>query len=84
MKLRNTHLIALLIALIGVTGCMQEAEEQQAIELSDAQVEDIVRSSYQYVAMYNVNNKFAMDPANPMSTGGWNHVKANTALADHL
>ena len=61
MKLRNTHLIALLIALIGVTGCMQEAEEQQAIELSDAQVEDIVRSSYQYVAMYNVNNKSAMD-----------------------
>jgi hypothetical protein len=62
---------------------MQEAEEQQAIELSDAQVEDIVRSSYQYVAMYNVNNKIAMDPANPLSTGGWNRVKANTALADH-
>ncbi len=33
--------------------------------------------------MYNVNNKFAMDPTNPLSTGGWNRIKANTALADH-
>jgi len=33
--------------------------------------------------MYNVNDKFAMDPANPLSTGGWNRIKANTALADH-
>jgi len=83
MKIRKNHLVALFIMLFGVTGCMQEAEEQQAIDLSDAQVEDIVRSSYQYVAMYNVNNKFAMDPANPLSTGGWNRVRANTALADH-
>jgi len=83
MEIRNNHLVAILIVLVGVTGCMQEAEEQQAIELSDAQVEDIVRSSYQYVAMYNVNNKIAMDPANPLGTGGWNRVKANTALADH-
>jgi hypothetical protein len=66
-----------------VTGCTQEAREQQAIELSDAQIEDIVRRSYQYVAMYNVNNKTAMDPSNPLGTGGWNRVKANTALADH-
>jgi hypothetical protein len=46
-------------------------------------VEDIVRRSYQYVAMYNVNNKFAMDPTNPLNPGGWNRVKANTTLADH-
>ena len=44
---------------------------------------DIVQRSWQYVAMYNVNNKFAMDPANPLSTGGWNRIKANTTLADH-
>jgi len=83
MKIRKNHLVALFIMLFGVTGCTQEARDQQAVELSDAQVEDIIRSSYQYVAMYNVNNKFAMDPANPMSTGGWNRVRANTALADH-
>lgn len=33
--------------------------------------------------MYNVNNKFAMDEANPANTGGWNRVVANTALLDH-
>ncbi len=53
------------------------------VKLTDVQVEDIVRRSYQYVAMYNVNNKFAMDPSNPLGTGGWNRVKANTTLADH-
>ena len=29
-------------------------------ELTDSRIEDIVRRSYQYVAMYNVNNKFAL------------------------
>ena len=53
------------------------------VDLTDVQVEDIVRRSYQYLAMYNVNNKFAMDPDNPVNTGGWNRVRANTALADH-
>ena len=31
-----------------------------AVDLSDVEVENIVRRSYQYVAMYNVNNKFAL------------------------
>jgi hypothetical protein len=52
-------------------------------ELTDAQVDDIVRRSYQFVAMYNVNNKMVMDPSNPLGTGGWNIVKANPTLADH-
>ena len=30
--------------------------------LSRQQVENIVRRSYQYVAMFNVNQKFALDP----------------------
>ncbi len=54
-----------------------------ATELTDVQVDDIVRRSYQFVAMYNVNNKNAMDPSNPFRTGGWNRVKANPTLADH-
>jgi hypothetical protein len=48
-----------------------------AITLSDEQVENIVRRSYQYVAMYNVNNKFAI------KQGGWNTVDADTKLKDH-
>ena len=45
--------------------------------MSDAQVENLVRRSYQYVAMYNVNNKFAM------KQGGWNTCVADTRLKDH-
>ena len=45
--------------------------------LSDGAVDNIVRRSYQYVAMYNVNNKFAL------KQGGWNTVAADTRLKDH-
>ena len=91
---RLGHVAVWIFALsLTVAGCQPPAEETGPggtvstsplqLELSDAQVEDIVRRSWQYVAMYNVNNKFAMDPTNPLSTGGWNRIKANTALADH-
>jgi len=79
--------------LLAISGCEKPAEEAQVsvqeaapatkAELSDAEVDNIVRRSYQYVAMYNVINKGAMDPANPMATGGWNRIKAQAALADH-
>jgi len=52
-------------------------------DLTAAQIEDLVRRSYQYVAMFNVNNKFAMEPANPSNTGGWNRLNAQTELFDH-
>ena len=51
--------------------------------MTDAQVEELVRRSYQYVAMFNVNNKLALDIDAPLITGGWNRVAATTALADH-
>jgi hypothetical protein len=46
-------------------------------------MEELVLRSYQYVAMFNVNNKFALDTDNPMCTQGYNRVFANTELADH-
>jgi hypothetical protein len=48
-----------------------------AATLSDEELENLVRRSYQYVAMYNVNNKFAM------KQGGWNICLADTRLKDH-
>jgi len=45
-------------------------------QLTDEQIENIVRRSYQYVAMYNVNNKFAL------KNGGWNKCIADTQLKD--
>ena len=48
-----------------------------AVELSDADVTNLVSRSYQYVALYNVNNKFAI------TQGGWNTCDPDTALKDH-
>jgi hypothetical protein len=48
-----------------------------AVELTDDEVDNLVRRSYQYVAMYNVNNKFAI------KLGGWNTCDADTELKDH-
>jgi hypothetical protein len=51
--------------------------EKSRTALSDEEVENLVRRSYQYVAMYNVNNKTAL------KQGGWNICEADTALKDH-
>jgi len=77
------HVAVSLVVLCLAAGFTTPATAQKAVELNDEQVENIVRRSYQYVALYNVNNKFAMDPGNPLSPGGWNRVRANTTLADH-
>jgi hypothetical protein len=71
--------LAATTALYLLAGCGRPAPvaEQAAVGLSDQQVDELVRHSYQYVAMYNVNNKFAL------KQGGWNHVVADTALKDH-
>jgi hypothetical protein len=71
--------MAFLVALSFVVGCKSEAgvTHKAALDLSDAEVENIVERSYQYVAMYNVNNKFAH------VQGGWNTVQADTQLKDH-
>jgi hypothetical protein len=73
-----------LIALFLALGFSTTAMAQKAITLSDQEVENLVRRSYQYVAMYNVIQKFALDPAaGPLFTDGFNRPKAATALADH-
>lgn len=68
-------------ATVGVTAD-GELARVAALELSDEQVDNIVRRSYQYVALYNVINKFATDPRNPLSVG-WNNCAADTTLKDH-
>ncbi len=72
-----------LIALFLAAGFTTPATAQRVIALSDEQVENIVRRSYPYVALYNVNNKFAMDDSSPMYMDGWNKYFASTTLADH-
>jgi len=69
--------LACLLVLFASQGFTQTTPAPKSVKLSDAQVEDIVRRSYQYVAMFNVNNKFAL------KQGGWNTVEADTKLKDH-
>ncbi len=65
-------------------GFSTTAMAQKAITLSDQEVENLVRRSYQYVAMFNVIQKFALEPASGgMFMDGFNRPKASTALTDH-
>ena len=59
------------------------AESNAHAELTNEQIDELVLRSYPYIAMFNVNNKFALDSNNPLNTGGYNSVFANTDLADH-
>lgn len=76
-RTRNNFIILFVIALFLTWGLVSMVSAQEVVKLSDEQVENIVRRSYQYVAMYNVNNKFAM------TQGGWNTVLVDTQLKDH-
>jgi hypothetical protein len=72
------------VALFMVFGFSTTAMAQQAIKLSGQEVENLVRRSYQYVAMFNVIQKFALDPASgSMFMDGFNKPVAATTLVDH-
>ncbi|QQL44862.1 DUF1214 domain-containing protein [Sulfuriroseicoccus oceanibius] len=70
-----------------VTGLLSHhsalAQQEPAKPLTEAQMEELVLRTYPYVALFNVNNKFALDTDNPMNTGGYNKVNASTELQDH-
>ena len=72
-----------IVALLVMVGCQTKSTTKASVELSDAQVENIVRRSYQYVALYNVIQKAALDTTNPASTGGFNKMIVATQLFDH-
>jgi len=79
-RIQNILSLTLIFLLFG---CSPEKKETIATDdtgvaiLTDDQIEDLVKRSYQYVAMYNVNNKFAL------KQGGWNTLVADTELKDH-
>ncbi|MGB5297625.1 MAG: DUF1254 domain-containing protein, partial [Thiogranum sp.] len=85
-KIKLTTLFASLVVLSVMAGCgnqdsasmtATETDKVSSDNLTDEQIENIVRRSYQYVAMYNVNNKFALEQ------GGWNDCVSDTELKDH-
>ncbi len=73
---------SILLALLLTPACGGDADAGPSAELTDAEftdaeVTELVRLAYPYVAMYNVNNKFAL------AQGGWNTIVADTRLKDH-
>lgn len=87
--------LVILMALSLLVGCGKEevsqtagvasdkATETMSVQLNDKDIDNIVRRSYQYIAMYNVVNNAAMNEKNPQNTGGWNRKFVATTLADH-
>jgi len=79
---RNATILKAIISnlfytLLLISSVSASAGATDPVDLSDAEIKDIVWRTYQYVAMYNVNNKFAH------VQGGWNTVAADTELKDH-
>lgn len=67
--------ILVVVGFLMLAGC--SATQEAPAGLSDTQVNDLVMRSYQYVSLYNVNNKAAEQ------AGGWNRVQADTKPKDH-
>lgn len=61
---------------MAVPGVLRSAEPD------DAAMEDLVKHSYQYVALFNTLNNFVISPKNPFATGGWNKTFYPTGLMD--
>jgi hypothetical protein len=54
----------------------------QTSKMTDTEMTNLVRRSYQYVALYNTLSGFALNDKNPFSTHGWNKTYKPTALTD--
>lgn len=81
--LQRTLHAALIMGLFAfLPACSGAASDKATGALTDAQIDNIVRRSYQYVAMYNVNQKMALEKEG-MTTHGYNKGMKNTHLLDH-
>lgn len=83
MKNYKSTLLMFFFFLLLISGC-NSGSKQNAIVLSNEQIDNIVKRSYQYVAMYNVIQKHAFDPVSgAVFTNGLNKPVAATILLDH-
>ncbi|WP_170406976.1 DUF1214 domain-containing protein [Ruegeria arenilitoris] len=58
------------------------ASPAKADQLTDAELENLVKRSTQYVALFNTLNNFVDDPKNPLASGGWNKTAYPKGLAN--
>jgi len=66
-----------IVLLASIAFPTAHAQAQKAT-LNDQQIDNLVRRSYQYVAMYNVIHKLALKYG-----GRWNVCEADSELKDH-
>jgi hypothetical protein len=77
-------MLALICISIFSVGCTKNSnpEKKEYMDLTGAKIKEIVQRSYQYVAMYNVNQKMALAEEG-VATKGYNKGMRRTELFDH-
>ncbi|MFB3133068.1 MAG: DUF1214 domain-containing protein [Rhodothermales bacterium] len=73
--------IKMILPIAGMLG-MLWTSSPQAAELSNADAENIVRRSLQYVALYDTLLNFTFNKKNPFAAGGWNKTHYPQGLMD--
>ena len=73
--------IKTILSIAGMLG-MLWTNSPQAAELSQADAENIVRRSLQYVAVYDTLLNFTFNKKNPFASGGWNKTHYPEGLMD--
>lgn len=66
----------------GIIAMLSASVPLKAAEMSNEEMENLVRRSYQYVALFNTLNNFAVSPKNPFAAGGWNKTHYPKGLMD--
>ena len=71
-----------LLASLTVVSASNAQDSARKVELSDQKIKEIVQRSYQYVAMFNTNQKMALAELG-VTTRGYNKGMRKTSLLDH-
>jgi len=74
--------VVLLAASISCDSGSDRRPSTATADLSAAEMENLVRRSYQYVALFNTLNNFAVNDKNPFAAGGWNKTHYPEGLMD--
>ncbi|MEE8606279.1 MAG: hypothetical protein V3S55_01640, partial [Nitrospiraceae bacterium] len=88
--MRTTNLILSMVGVVVVllaasVSCDSGSDRKTSTataDLSQADMENLVRRSYQYVALFNTLNNFAVNDKNPFAAGGWNKTHYPEGLMD--
>ena len=83
-KLRLSCLLLSIAVIVSGCGSPDPAPptEDAGGGVTAVEMENLVRRSYQYVALFNTINNFAVNDANPFAAGGWNKTYYPEGLMD--